>query len=226
MNETPKPNNDALPPSAMRTDYKLGRLSDQEAGDNPFSLFDRWFKQAVDASTGPIFEPNVMTLATSTPDGIPDARIVLLKGYSEAGFTFFTNYDSAKGRQLEANPNAALVLHWIALERQIRINGTVTKTSATESDAYFATRPRESQLGAWVSNQSQPTTAHALESEMARLTAEHEGRVVPRPPHWGGFIVAPKRIEFWQGRPGRLHDRILFDRKTEKNNWSRSRLAP
>ena len=166
-----------------------------------------------------------MTLATISPAGDPAARIVLLKGFDEHGFVFFTNYESAKGRDLAAIPRGCLLFFWVELERQVRITGSVTKVSTAESDEYFHSRPVESQIGAWASAQSTAVADRAaLETRYAELSAQHTGQVVPLPPFWGGYRVKPEQIEFWQGRPSRLHDRLLYTR--DSGDWSRSRLAP
>lgn len=212
------------PIADRRSEYLRGSLTEDEAGDDPIALFGRWFEQAHETAAGPEYEASVMTLATVTPENRPAARIVLLKSYDAAGFTFFTNYKSHKGRDLAANPYASLVFHWIHLERQVRIDGKAVKTSRAESEAYFATRPRGSQLGAWVSHQSEAVTRDQLESRLAALEAQYADRPVPCPPHWGGYRVQPQRIEFWQGRANRLHDRIAFVR--EGAGWKRQRLGP
>jgi len=206
----------------LRQEYSAGGLSEDDADRDPFALFRRWFDQAVVAG---LPDPNAFTLATSTPDGSPSARAVLLKGLDARGFTFFTNYDSRKGRELEANPRAAMVFLWQALERQVRVEGTVEVVTAAESDEYFAVRPLGSRLGAWASPQSAVIPGRAyLEQQHAELTTRYPGGVVPRPPHWGGYRVLPRVIEFWQGRPSRLHDRIRFTHDGE--TWVRDRLAP
>lgn len=211
--------------SDMRREYtKLG-LREEDADPNPVRQFAHWFEQAVATNTGEVFEPNAMTLSTVTSTGTPASRVVLLKGFDDAGFVFFTNYESDKGRELEANPWAALCFWWPALERQVRITGKVSKVSRAESEAYFATRPRGSQLGAWVSRQSQVVSGRAaLESELARLEKQYEGQPVPTPPHWGGYRVAPEVFEFWQGRPNRLHDRLRYRRDGQR--WIIERLSP
>jgi len=167
-----------------------------------------------------------MTLATATPDGKPSARVVLLKGYDERGFVFYTSYEGRKGRELEGNPNAALVFYWGELERQVRIEGRVTCVPESESDAYFAGRPRGSRLGAWASEQSRPAANRGLlEERLRELEATYEGREVPRPPFWGGYRVEPEAVEFWQGRENRLHDRIVY-RRAGEGRWEVERLQP
>jgi pyridoxamine 5'-phosphate oxidase len=172
-----------------------------------------------------LLDTNAMTLATASRDGVPAARIVLLKGFDEAGFVFFTNYESAKARDLDDNPRACLLMFWAVLERQVRITGRVSKTAAEESEKYFHSRPFESQIGAWASAQSQKVDERAvLESRYAELAAKYAGMPVPLPPFWGGYRVAPESIEFWQGRKSRLHDRLLYVRRDGR--WERSRLSP
>ena len=206
----------------LRKDYAAGGLTEADAGDDPFALFHRWFDEAVAAA---LLEPNAMTLATCTPDGVPSARVVLLKALDDRGFTFFTNYDSRKGREMATNPRVALVFLWQPLERQVRIEGTVEKVTPAESDAYFANRPLGSRLGAWASGQSAAISDRAfLETQHAALVAKYPDGDVPRPPHWGGYRVIPMAIEFWQGRPSRLHDRIVFTRTA--GGWEKRRLAP
>ena len=208
----------------LRQNYTLAGLSEADLDSNPIQQFNLWFEQALAAD---LIEPNAMTLATATADGKPSARIVLLKGVSERGFVFYTNYGSQKGRQLIANPYAALVFHWDKLERQIRIEGKVEKLSSVESLEYFHSRPKASQLGAWTSNQSQViANREVLEQKLASLQAQYSDEdTIPLPEHWGGFRVVPNRLEFWQGRPSRLHDRLLYDLEAD-GSWSISRLAP
>ena len=208
-----------------REEYVRAVLTEEQAGDDPIALFRRWYADACDAIASPRYAANVMTLATVSPDGAPSARIVLLKGFDEGGFVFLTDYRGPKGRDIERKPVAALVFHWMELERQVRIAGMVEKVSRRESEALFARRPRGSQLGAWASDQSKPVTRDALDSRFLELQEQYAGAEVPCPPHWGGYRVRPDRIEFWQGRPNRLHDRIAFERR-ETGTWTRKRLAP
>jgi pyridoxamine 5'-phosphate oxidase len=208
--------------SDIRRDYTGRGLSEAEAGSDPLRLFERWFAEAVAAVPQ---EPNAMTLATVSPDGTPSARIVLLKGFDDSGFVFFTNYDSAKGQDLAANPRAALLFFWAALERQVRITGRVSRVSREESNVYFHSRPIGSQLSASASPQSSVLKDRdELERKVAELAREYEGREVPLPACWGGYRLAPDHIEFWQGRPNRLHDRLRYSR--ESASWTRVRLAP
>jgi len=209
---------------AMRRNYEAGELTERQAGDDPIALLRQWFDEAKAGNGGAWFEPNVMTLATVTPTGEPDARIVLLKDIVDDGVVFYTNYTSAKGRQIEHQPTVALVLHWAPQERQVRIVGQASKVDRATSEAYFATRPRGSQLGAWVSEQSAITTRQQLAERLAELEKEFEGKDVPCPPQWGGYQVNAKRLEFWQGRPNRLHDRLQYTRSGE--GWERVRLSP
>ena len=198
-------------------------LTERDLLPDPIALVQRWF---ADAQASGIEQHDAMTLATATSDGRPSARAVLLKGIDQRGFAFFTNYDSRKGRELDANPHAALVLLWIPLQRQVRIGGRVERLSAEESDAYFATRPRGSQLGAWASQQSAPLSDRdELEARWAALDERYAGAVVPRPPHWGGYRLEPDEIEVWQGRANRLHDRFAYVR-TSDGEWTRERLSP
>ena len=190
---------------------------------DPVVEFDRWFSQAQEAKA---LEPNAMTLATATRAGAPSARIVLLKGYDERGFVFFTDYRSQKGTELEQNPQASLVFFWPELERQVRITGTVERTSAQESEAYFRSRPRGSRLGAWVSHQSRVIPSRAqLESGLREVEERFPTDDVPLPPHWGGYRLRPEKVEFWQGREDRLHDRIRYLRK-KNGGWQVERLSP
>ena len=207
----------------LRREYKSRALVESEASDDPFRQFAQWFDEAVQAS---LVEVNAMTLATSSPAGEPAARIVLLKGFDDRGFVFFTNYESAKGRDLESNPRASLLFFWSELERQVRITGAVSRVSTEESTAYFHSRPFDSQVGAWASPQSRVLpNRESLEARQAELLDAHDGKVVPLPPYWGGYRVVPERIEFWQGRQSRLHDRLLYT-KRDDGTWSRARLAP
>jgi pyridoxamine 5'-phosphate oxidase len=189
---------------------------------DPLGQFRSWLEAAVAADLG---EPSAMTLATADAEGVPSARTVLLKDLDDAGFVFFTHLGSRKGRELEVRPQAALVFHWQALHRQVCVSGTVAPLDNASSDAYFATRPRPSQLGAWASPQSQPLADRAeLERRLAHFTARYAGGPVPRPPYWGGFRVTPHRMEFWQGRPDRLHDRFRYLRRD--GGWRIERLGP
>ena len=207
----------------LRREYEAAGLSETDAGDDPFDLFRRWFAQAV---TAELSDPNAMILATCTPDGMPSARAVLLKALDDRGFTFFTNYDSRKGAEMSANPRVALVFLWHQLERQVRVEGTVERVTPGESDDYFVNRPLGSRLGAWASAQSTviPDRAY-LERRHAELLAQNPDGNVPRPPNWGGYRVLPTVLEFWQGRPSRLHDRIRFTRRPD-GTWARDRLSP
>ena len=205
----------------VRREYMLAGLSDAEAARDPFDQFERWMGDALSHEL-PI--SNAMTLATVTPEGKPDARIVLLKGIEGGGFVFYTNYESAKGRQLAADPQACLVFFWVELERQVRVTGRVEKVTAAESDTYFASRPLGARLSAWASAQSSPVPARrALEDALAAVEKLH-GANPPRPPHWGGYRLIPDSMEFWQGRPNRLHDRLLY--RVNGSAWTIGRLAP
>jgi pyridoxamine 5'-phosphate oxidase len=205
----------------LRKDYTQAGL---EQGDpSPFKQFELWFNQALAAD---LLEPNAMTLATVTSDGKPDARIVLLKGFDTNGFVFYTNYLSQKGQELALNPHAALVFLWGDLERQVRVVGRVEKATDLEADTYFQSRPLGSRLGAWASTQSEVIDSRGvLEARMTALEKEYAGREIPRPDHWGGFRVVPNEIEFWQGRPSRLHDRLRY-RLQDGRDWVVDRLAP
>jgi pyridoxamine 5'-phosphate oxidase len=207
---------------SLRNDYETRSLNRATARRNPFEQFEIWLSEAIE---GNIFEPNAMVLATATAGGKPSARIVLLRSFDESGFTFYTNYGSRKARELAENPQASLLFYWAEMERQIRVEGTVSRAAEEVSDDYFASRPRESQLGAWVSPQSEPIESRAfLERKFAELAEQWKAHQIKRPPNWGGFVLQPEAFEFWQGRKGRLHDR-LFYAKNEKD-WEIRRLAP
>ncbi len=209
--------------SSIRREYQLKSLSEQDVTSDPIKQFSIWWDEAVSAE---IDEVNAMTLSTVKSDGIPASRIVLLKGYDERGFVFYTNYESNKGKQISENPSVSLLFFWKEVERQVRIQGICERVSAEESDAYFYSRPLGSQLGAWASPQSQVIETRAiLESKAAELELQYRDVKIPRPPHWGGLRVMPIELEFWQGRNNRLHDRIVYT-KTPTENWEIKRLAP
>ena len=209
--------------AGIRKTYSQKTLSEDDIDKDPLKQFDKWWQEALASS---IDEVNAMTLATASADGIPSARVVLLKGYSQEGFVFFTNYDSYKGKQLMENPKACLVFFWKELERQVRITGMVQKISDPQSDAYFKTRPFGSQLGASVSPQSNVIESREwLEARYKDFEMQFTNGAVPRPGNWGGYIVKPSRVEFWQGRSNRLHDRILYTLQ-QNNTWNIERLAP
>ncbi|MFM2136853.1 MAG: pyridoxamine 5-phosphate oxidase [Bacteroidota bacterium] len=207
----------------LRKDYSAFELDESHLLKNPFRQFEVWMSHAMDAG---VEEPNAMTLATIDRDGSPDARIVLLRGIDRSGFVFFTNYRSRKGRALSNRKKACLNFFWPALQRQIRINGTVEKVSARTSDAYFRSRPRESQIGAWASLQSEPMDdRRVLENRFIEFEKKFAGKPVPRPAFWGGYRLIPTHVEFWQGRTSRLHDRIAYE-KSRSGKWSIQRLHP
>jgi pyridoxamine 5'-phosphate oxidase len=206
----------------IRKDYQLQTLLETAIAAEPFTQFARWWDDAVKSE---IDEVNAMTLATASLTGIPSARIVLLKSFTETGFVFFTNYNSHKGKELEDNPNACLVFFWKELERQVRITGTVEKVSAAESDAYFISRPAGSRIGAWASPQSSVITSRqTIEKNTEKYEEQFADTEITRPPHWGGYIVLPTVIEFWQGRQSRLHDRLQYTKLPD--GWKIERLAP
>ena len=205
----------------LRKNYTLGQLSETEVSADPLLLFQLWFDQAIKAQCP---EPNSMTLATADAMGNPSARIVLLKGADQNGFTFFTNYESQKGKELAARPQAALLFHWHELERQVRIKGKVERVTSAESDDYYHSRPPASRIGAWASPQSAEIPNREFLEEAEKRLKEKFGDAPPRPEHWGGYRLRPTDIEFWQGRPSRLHDRILY--RLDGGEWKITRLAP
>jgi pyridoxamine 5'-phosphate oxidase len=212
----------SLDPSAIRHDYRLGLLTEADAAADPIAQFSRWFDDAIEAA---VPEPTAMTLATVDAAGQPTARIVLLKGFDERGFVFFTNYLSRKGQELSANPKAGLLFFWPALERQVRIDGEVSRTTRQESEVYFHARPVSSQIGALASQQSRVIPSRAILDQLAAdLSRQFAGKPVPLPDYWGGFRLAPSAIEFWQGRESRLHDRLLYTRAG--SGWKIDRLSP
>jgi pyridoxamine 5'-phosphate oxidase len=205
-----------------RKEYSLSELSEAELDSDPLAQFGKWIHQAIDAQ---VEEPHAMTVATADHLGVVSARIALLRGVDERGFMFYTNYESHKGRDLAANRNGALVFHWAKLERQVRVTGTVGKVEPGESDVYFRSRPRSHQLSAWVSHQSQIIPdRHVLNRKMREVEHQYLNHEVPRPEYWGGFVLAPSVIEFWQGRPNRLHDRLCYRRADTQ--WIIERLSP
>lgn len=209
--------------SDIRTDYKRHSLDEHDLNRDPIHQFEAWFAEALAAE---VPEVNAATLATATPDGRPSARIVLLKGCDPRGFTFYTNYESRKGRHLAANPRASLLFFWKELERQVAIEGAVEKVSAEESEAYFHSRPIASQVGAWASKQSEVIAGREpLEAGFRELEAKFAGGEVPRPGYWGGYRILPESLEFWQGRPSRLHDRLRY-KKDAAGAWAIERLSP
>ena len=207
----------------FRKDYKRDTLSRDDMSDNPIVQFELWMKDAITSEA--VAEPNAMTLVTSTPDGKPSARVVLLKSFNEEGFVFYTNYESRKAIELTDNPYASIVFDWHVMERQVRIEGVAKRVSEEESDKYFYSRPKGSQLGAWVSPQSTFIDGRKeLEARQTKIESEFKEKPITRPPHWGGFVVQPHTIEFWQGRQSRLHDRLIYIKTGDK--WMLRRLAP
>jgi len=208
--------------NTLRHDFSKQTLDEKDVHKNPVTQFSKWFTEAVDAKVN---EPNAMTVCTATKVGKPSARIILLRNFDDNGFVFYTNYNSRKGGEIIENPNAALLFFWPELERQVRIEGVLSKQSAEESDLYFKSRPRTSKLGAWTSAQSKVIpNRKTLDEEYEKLSEKYPGEDVPRPDHWGGYLLKPFSIEFWQGRPSRLHDRILYTK--ENGEWNIMRLAP
>ena len=208
--------------SDFRKEYSSRGLRRDDLAEDPTEVFEKWFQQAMELK---VHEPNAMTLATISPDGQPSQRTVLLKAFDQKGFTFFTNYQSRKAAHIAANPAVCLLFPWITLERQVIIQGRAEKISAAESLKYFATRPRESQIGAWVSNQSEVISSRKiLLQKLDEIKAKFQGGEIPLPSFWGGYRVVPESIEFWQGGPARVHDRFLYTRQGE--NWNINRLAP
>lgn len=206
----------------LRREYSTSTLTEDEVDPNPVDQFAVWFQQALDAE---VRDANAMTLSTVSPEGKPSSRIVLLKGFDETGFQFFTNYESRKGMELAQNSHAALCFFWPVLERQVRIEGKAEKLSRKASEQYFRQRPRQSQLGAWASHQSRPVeTREEFEDRFEKLERQFAGKEIPIPGFWGGYLLRPEKIEFWQGREGRLHDRLLYSR--EAGRWEISRLSP
>lgn len=210
--------------AALRQEYERGGLAEDDLAPDPVSMFSRWFAEADAAG---IYEPNAMVVSTVGGDGQPSSRAVLLKAYDERGFVFYTNYESRKGRELRNDPLCAAVFPWFALQRQVRVEGTVERVTRAESEAYFATRPRPAQLGAWASPQSEPVDGRAaLDAAYAEATERFTSGDVPCPPHWGGYRIVPITVEFWQGRRGRMHDRLVYRRAGEAGDWHVVRLAP
>lgn len=208
--------------NTLRHDFSKQTLDESQVDKSPFLQFEKWFKEAVDAHVN---EPNAMTVATASKSGKPAARILLLRNFNENGFVFYTNYDSRKGEEIDENPHCALLFFWPELERQVRIEGKLIKQTAAESDLYFNTRPRTSKLGAWTSPQSKVVkNRKELDELYEQMSQRFPSEDVPRPPHWGGYVLQPDSIEFWQGRPSRMHDRILYT--LVNGNWKIERLAP
>ncbi|MEX0773795.1 MAG: pyridoxamine 5'-phosphate oxidase [Balneolales bacterium] len=207
----------------LRRDYKADGLLEKDLKEHPIDQFDLWFDQALHSD---LLDPNAMTLSTADKKGNPSARVVLLKGYDHNGFTFYTNYTSRKSRDMEENPKASIVFFWSELERQVRIEGSVEKSPRDISEEYFHSRPFESQIGAWASHQSSVLKSRdELEKTHEIIASKFKGKKVPLPDFWGGYLLRPQRIEFWKGRPNRLHDRMVY-RKVEEDKWTVERLAP
>ena len=207
----------------LRKDYKQDTLSESEVDKNPIAQFEKWMHETISSKIVP--EPNAMTLVTSTLDGKPSARVVLLKSFNKEGFVFYTNYESRKAKELNENPNACIVFDWHIMERQVRIEGIVKKTSKEESDRYFNSRPKDSQLGAWISPQSSFIDGRQeLDDRKVQIESQFEEKPITRPLHWGGYVLKPHTIEFWQGRQSRLHDRLIYFKTDEE--WILRRLAP
>lgn len=208
--------------NSVRRDFANRPLDESSVSGNPYDLFEKWFEEAVGAQ---ILDPYAMIISTSSKDNQPSSRVVYMRDMVDGGLVFYTNYNSDKAADLEVNPKISALFFWGELERQIRVEGWVVKAGDDVSDKYFASRPRESQIGAWASEQSSVIVNRAeLEKKVEELTKKFEGKEVPRPQHWGGFIIQPQRFEFWQGRPNRLHDRLKFEK--ENNSWKLSRLSP
>jgi pyridoxamine 5'-phosphate oxidase len=207
----------------LRREYSHRALLEKNSPRNPLALFQKWFKEALKAQA---LDANAVAVATVSPSGKPSSRMVLLKGLDQQGFVFFTNYQSQKGKDMTRRPVASLLFFWPQLSRQVRVDGRVAKISPRESENYFRTRPRGAQLSAWASDQSQAVpNREFLENRMKALEEKYKGKIVPRPPHWGGFRLSPSSVEFWQGRVNRLHDRLRYQRKSQ-GGWRRERLAP
>lgn len=213
---------DAVDLASLRAEYQLSGLDESDLAPDPVTMFTQWFD---DARAAGVLEPNAMVLSTASAQGVPSARTVLLKGLTTQGFVFYTNYESRKGRELDVNPHCSLVFGWYQLQRQVRVEGSAQRVSRAETEAYFAGRPHDSQLGAWASPQSTVVASRAvLDASYAEVAERFAGEDVPAPPHWGGFVVTPVRVEFWQGRHGRMHDRLEYLR--DGVGWTTRRLAP
>ena len=211
-----------MPLADLRKDYSLSGLAEKDLARDPFRQFQKWFQEAEAAK---VIEPNAMVVSTVSKSGQPSSRVILLKGVDGRGFVFYTNYESRKGREIEANPRVSLLFPWLALERQVVVEGSVTKISREESEAYFHSRPHASQIGAWASQQSTIISGRTVIEDAAKaLEKKYAGQQVPIPPHWGGYRVSPESVEFWQGRRSRLHDRLRYRR--EKDAWIVERLSP